>query len=109
MQNKFYLKIRSNYYVCLLGLLNLAGLSFLLGCSGNTDKSKNNKTDSLARVKKINDSLAIVKQKQDSIMEVKRISDSLKHADSVKKVKKPKLNYKPNKPAVKYGVVPVKY
>ncbi len=112
MLKSISLKFKSNCYLFILSILNVFAFSFIIGCSNNTNKTNENlnKTaDSIARVKKINDSIAKEKIKQDSINEIYRINDSITRADSIKKAKHKKINFKPVTPAMKYGCIPNKY
>jgi hypothetical protein len=109
MDKSNYLKFKSHCYIFLLGILNLFALSFLLGCSNTTEQKKDNTSDSIARVKKINDSLLQEKNRQDSLAEIKKIQDSITHEDSIKKAKQIKNNFKPIHHPTKYGPPPVKH
>jgi hypothetical protein len=103
------LKFKSKCFIFILGILNLFAFSFIFGCSGQKNNTKDNTADSIARVNKMKDSLANEKHKKDSLAEIKRINDSIILADSLNKIKPIKIKYKPVHPTMKYGVVPTGY
>jgi hypothetical protein len=109
MNKAFFLRLRSRYYILLLGLLGGFGFAFLFGCSSS--RSNNNETnaaDSLKKVEALNDSIKKEKQKKDSIAIVKKKQDSIARVDSINKVNQGNNPYKPVPPMAMYGARPNK-
>jgi len=107
MKKPLFLKFKCKFYIFILGLLHIIGLSFFAGCasSGNNNNKVNN-DDSLKRVKEVKDSIAIEKHKKDSIAEIQMMQDSIARVDSINKIKKNKNHYKPPPTKCMYGIAP---
>jgi hypothetical protein len=93
-----FLKLKSRWYVFILGMLNILSFTFILGCINNTDNQN-----------KINESLAKEKHIQDSIANSYRVKDSLAHLDSINRPEPINNNFKPVNNAKKYGIRPADF
>ena len=98
MAKSIFLKFKSNYYVFILGILNIFSFSFIMGCANNPYKQN-----------RINDSLAKEKHIHDSVANSIRTKDSLARIDTINKPKPINNNFKPVNNAKKYGPRPTKF
>ncbi len=105
MYKPSFLKLKSKYYILLLGIIHILGFTFLSGCtSSGNNNNRNNTTDSFKRIKEVNDSINKEKHKKDSIATIKKNQDSIVRIDSINKANK--NNYNPAPPKCMYGAPP---